>query len=531
MTKLMERLDTSAPRRPGVVLVVLSLAAFMASLDVFIVNVAFDQIGRDFHGVGLPELSWVLNAYTIVYAALLVPAGRIADRYGRKGAFLAGLALFTVASAACALAQGIWWLVAFRVIQAVGAAILTPASLGLVVSTMPVAVRARSVRIWAATGALAAALGPAVGGLLVEASWRWVFLVNVPVGIAALIAGALVLTTSADESGTPLPDLLGAGLLAVAIGALTLGLVEGPDWGWSDGRVVGAWILAVVAFAGFVVSSGRHRVPVIDPALLRVRSFAFANVTAVLFGVPFAGALLANILWLQQVWGYSAIKTGFAVSVGPLMVPIFAAVAHRLSARIPVGAIVAGGCALFGLGGVLIAASVGAEPDYATEILPGWLIGGVGVGLALPSILSAATADLPAHQSATGSAIVNMSRQVGLVLGVSVLVAILGTPVGFENAHSAFQHAWWVLGAVAAAAAVAALGMAPPSRESGVGYPPATAAARTAPDAPVRAAASTPENLSGHVAAQGNTTRIGHTPGAAASADRADSSDIRGCGR
>ncbi|MBE7192258.1 MAG: MFS transporter, partial [Gordonia polyisoprenivorans] len=156
----------SAPRRPALILALLSLAAFMASLDVFIVNVAFDDIGRDFHGVSLSELSWVLNAYTILYAALLVPAGRIADRYGRKAGFLIGVTIFTLASAACAAAEGIWWLVAFRAIQAVGAAILTPASLGLVVAAMPTEIRARSVRIWAATGAAAAALGPAVGGVL-----------------------------------------------------------------------------------------------------------------------------------------------------------------------------------------------------------------------------------------------------------------------------------------------------------------------------------------------------------------------------
>ncbi|MFW0786209.1 MFS transporter [Gordonia sp. CPCC 206044] len=457
--------STPGVSRPGLVLGILSLAAFMASLDVFIVNVAFDDIGHDFHGAALSELSWVLNAYTIIYAALLVPAGRIVDRYGRKGGFLVGLAIFTVASVACAAAQGIWWLVAFRCLQAVGAAILTPASLGLVVSTMPVEVRARSVRIWAATGALAAALGPAVGGLLVEISWRWVFLVNVPVGVAALIAGGAMLARSRNAAQTRLPDLLGAVLLAMSIGALTLGLVQGPDWGWTDTRVVGAWVVAAVAFAGFVISSTRHPEPLIDPALLKVRAFTFANVTAVLFAIPFAGALLANILWLQQVWGYSAIKTGFAVSTGPLMVPIFAAVAHRLSARIPIGAIVSAGCVLFGLGGVIIALSVDQTPDYATEVLPGWLIGGIGVGLALPSILSSATADLPLDQSATGSAIVNMSRQIGMSLGVSLLVVVLGTPIGYVAAHQAFREAWWVLGGVALLGAVAAVGMTP--RESG----------------------------------------------------------------
>ncbi len=454
---------TPAPTvaRPGLVLLILSGAAFMASLDVFIVNVAFDDIGADFTGATLSQMSWILNAYAILYAALLVPAGRIVDRYGRKGGFLLGLAIFTAASAACAAAQGVWWLVAFRALQALGAAILTPASLGLVVATLPPERRARSVRIWAATGALAAAFGPAVGGLLVEASWRWIFLVNVPVGVAAIVAGAIVLSRPQNVSASGFPDALGALLLVVSVGALTLGLVQGSEWGWTDPRITGAWIVAGAALVGFVLSSARHPEPVISPALLRIRAFSVANVTMLLFSIPFAGALLANILWLQQVWGFSPIVTGLAVSTGPLMVPIFAAVSHRLSARVPVGRLVAFGCVLFGLGSALIALSVDATPDFATEFLPGWLVGGVGVGFALPSILSSATADLPADQAATGSAVVNMSRQIGMSLGVSLLVAIIGTSAVYADVHNSFLTAWWVLAGIAALGAISALGMTP----------------------------------------------------------------------
>lgn len=453
--------STVRDRREPLALAVLCLAAFLASLDVFIVNVAFDAIGKDFGGADLTTLSWVLNAYAIVFAAFLIPAGRLVDRYGRKGGFLLGVGVFTLASVACAVAPGVWWLVAFRVVQALGAAILTPASLGLVVAAARPEHRERSVRIWAATGALAAAFGPVVGGLLVSIDWRWVFLVNVPVGIVAMVGAWLVVPSSRELTPTPFPDMLGAIAAVVGIGGLTLALVEGPDWGWTSSRSLVVWLIAVLALAVFAVSNARHRSPLLSTALFRVRAFAWSNVAALLFGVPFAAGLLVNILWLQQVWGWSAITTGFAVAPGPMMVPIFAAVAHRLAARIPVGMVVAAGCLLFGAGAVLVSMSVGPDSDYLGAVLPGWVIGGIGVGLALPSILSSATVDLPASQAAAGSATVSMFRQVGMVLGVSLVVATVGAPVGYAAAHNAFQHAWWATAGVAVAAAFAAVFMTP----------------------------------------------------------------------
>lgn len=448
--------------RPRRVLAVTSAAAFVASLDLFIVNVAFDDIGRDFGGTSLSGLSWVLNGYAIVYAALLVPLGRLADRTSRKAGFLAGLAVFTAASAVCAAAPGLGLLVAARVLQAVGAAALTPTSLGLLLPVFPPERRGVAVRVWAATGALAAAAGPVVGGLLVQASWRWVFLVNVPIGLLAIAATVRLVPDSRDPVVGPVPDLLGAGLAALAVGALALGLVQGGDWGWAGARTVLTFAVALLAGALFWARSLRHPVPVVEPALLRVRSFAWSNLTAVAFSTAFAANLLCAVLWLQQVWGASALRAGLEVAPGPLMVPLFAVVGGLLIKRgVGVGAVAAAGCVLFAAGPLLVLAQVGASPSYAVQFLPGWLVGGAGVGLALPTILSSATADLPPARAATGSAVVTMSRQLGSVLGVSVLVALLGRPVGYDAAHRAFQSGWAACAVAGALAAVAALRMTP----------------------------------------------------------------------
>lgn len=459
--------DAERRHKPGTVLLVLCAAAFMSSLDVFIVNVAFTDIGRDYHGSSLSDLSWILNAYAIVFAALLVPLGRLSDRYGRKAGFLIGLAVFTLSSAACALSPGLWWLVGFRVLQAAGAAALTPTSLGLLLNATAPERRARAVRIWATSGALAAALGPVIGGLLVEAAWQWVFIVNVPVGALAFVATIGHVPDSRDASVSKTPDLLGSAVLAVSIGSLALGLVKGPDWGWGSARTLTSFVLALLAGAVFVRRMFSHPLPVIEPALLRVRAFAYSNLTALLFSVAFGAGLLSVILWMQEVWGYSSIKTGFAIAPGPLMVPLFAALSQRVAHRVPVGLIAAAGCALFATGNVVLLTSVGEHSHYAAQLLPGWLISGAGVGLALPTILSAATADLPPARSATGSAIINMSRQVGTVLGVSVLVALVGSPTSFTQAHKVFQQGWWAIAAAGALGAAAAIGMTPRTRPEG----------------------------------------------------------------
>ncbi len=321
-----------APQRLGLSLAVLSVAAFVAGLDLFIVNVAFDAISRDFGGAALADLSWVLNGYAIVFAALLVPLGPLSDRLGHKRVFVLGLALFTAASAACALATGLWVLVVCRVLQAVGAAALTPATLGLLLSVFPAERRQVAVRVWSASAALAAAAGPVFGGLLVSVSWRWVFLVNIPIGVLALLVAVRVLPESREATARHLPDLAGTCLLTGSIGLLALGLVKVNDW--SAGLTSTLLVAAAGGGAAFWRRSRNHPAPVIEPALLRVRAFAWSNVTALVFTAAFAANLLTAILWMQQVWGYSALRTGLGIAPGPLMVPVAALVAGRLASRL-----------------------------------------------------------------------------------------------------------------------------------------------------------------------------------------------------
>lgn len=451
------------PGRPSAITFIVCSAAFMAMLDVFIVNVAFTSIGAEFDA-RLADLSWVLNAYAIVYAALLVPAGRLADRYGRKPAFLAGLALFTVASAACSLAPQLWWLVFFRAVQAVGAAVLTPASLGLLLTVLPTARRAGAVRIWATTSSFAAAVGPVVGGGLVELSWRWVFLVNIPVGVAAFVAARYVLPDLRDASAARIPDPLGTVALAVAFGAVSLGLVKGEEWAWTGAATIGTFTVAAAGIAVFVVRILSHPTPVVDPALFRTPAFVWANITVLLFCTAFGAVFPSVVLWLQGPVGYSTLVTGLAIAPGPLMVPLFAAVGRRLAKRLPAGALVAAGNLLFAGGALLLAAGASPDTRYATQILPGWLVIGIGIGLAMPVMLSQATAQLPGAQAATGSAVVNTSRQLGYVLGVAILVAVLGTAgPALDLAHT-FQHAWWFIAAIAAGSAATAFGIADRTR-------------------------------------------------------------------
>lgn len=427
------------------VLLVASFGAFLAFLDATIVNVAFPNIRASFPGSSISDLSWILNAYSITFAAFLVVSGRLADLLGRRWAFTTGVLVFTIASALCALSGSVGILVVARVVQALGAAILVPASLALVVEAFPLVRRSHAVGLWGASAALASGLGPPIGGALVESGgWRWAFLVNIPFGVAALWAGRRLLVESRAPGRRRMPDLVGAGLSAGMLGLLTLGLVKGGDWGWISPQVVACFVGAAVALVLFVLSSRRHPAPLLDPTLLRIRSFAVGNVATIVAGAGFYAYLLCNILWLQYVWGYSILASGLAVVPGALVAAVLAAVLGPVAQKRGYRLVIIPGAVIWALAYVWYATKVQVTPDFLGTWLPGQLLSGIGVGATLPVLGSAALAAVPGGRFATASAVNSSARQIGAVLGIAILVIIVGAPTAQAPAGivDALRHGW-----------------------------------------------------------------------------------------
>jgi EmrB/QacA subfamily drug resistance transporter len=464
---------------PALTLVIVCAGVVLASLDLFIVNLAMPSIGRDLHQHSLTTLSWVLNGYAIVYASLLVLLGRLSEARARQNAFLVGALLFTLASAACGVATNLGMLIAFRVIQAAGAALLTPASLGMVLATTTPEKRPGAVRAWTAVGGAAAALGPVVGGPLVALNWRWIFFVNVPIGLAAVIIGWLRLP---NVPGHPVkrPDALGAALVTAGVGLLSLGLVEGNSWGWGSVRVIAALAAAVLLLAGFVMHLLRNSNPLFDPSLFRARAFRGASIVAITFSIGFGAMLLSIVLWMQDVWHWSALHTGLAFAPGPLMVPIFGLlITGRLIARFGPGRVILVGASIYAAGVAWWAVRAGVHPNYLGQVLPGTLMTGIGVGLTMPTFMSTGAGALPPQAFATGSAVLNMLRQVGLAVGVAVFVAVVGSPRTRQASLTAWQDGWTVIAATSLlAAVVGAIGLRRPrpTTDSGRTSGPAPAA-------------------------------------------------------
>jgi EmrB/QacA subfamily drug resistance transporter len=445
-------------QRQWQVLIVTAVAVFMSFLDVTIVNVAFPDIERDFTDASRADLSWILNAYNIVFAALLVPAGRLADLVGRRRMFLIGVGAFVSASMLCGIAASPELLVAARVLQAAAGAILVPTSLALLLPEFAAEKRATAVAIWGATGAVAAALGPSLGGVLVEeAGWRWVFFINVPIGLLALVPARRLLRETRDPAGV-LPDAIGSALMVAGVGALALGIVQGSEWGWGSAGVLGSLGAAAVLLPLVVLRSARHRAPVIELGLFRARSFAVANAGMFAFSTAFYALLLCNVLFLTGAWGYSILEAGFAVTPGPLMAAATAPLGGRLSDRFGQRLVALPGALLFAAGCALFAAGVDATPGYTTEYLGPTILTGAGVGLSFASWSSAAVAELPPTRFATGSAVLSCLRQIGAVLGIAALVALLEAAPAADPVDG-FTTAWTLMAAVAGVVALLALAL------------------------------------------------------------------------
>jgi EmrB/QacA subfamily drug resistance transporter len=442
--------DEAHPRRWRV-LTVLVAASFMAQLDVFIVNVAIPAIDQTFHGASLPALSWVLNAYAIVFAALMVPAGRLADHFGGRRFFLAGVATFTGASVLCALAPLLGVLIAGRALQALGAAMVLPTSLALLFRTFPRCQHTLVVGIWAAAAAIAASAGVCLGGVLVSVDWRWIFLVNLPVGLFAFLGGRRVLPEVRAHAGARLPDLASSLALLAAVTLLVLATVQGPVWGWGSGSTIAVLAAAALATAIALARAARHPAPVIEAALFRSREFKRATIALFLFYVSLATWLLVTVLFLQDAWHWGAVEVGLGIAPAPLTSGLFALNGGRITRRLgrTMPAVLGPSC--MALGAVFWLLIAPTSSSYAARFLPGLIVAGAGAGLT-QAPLFASTTTLPADRQSTGSAVLNTARQIGSAVGVAILVALLA------NAHpaslSAFRKGW---GLMAGAAALAAL--------------------------------------------------------------------------
>ena len=414
---------------PTTAVVVAAFGAFLAFLDSTVVNVAFPDIQAAFPHASVGTLSWVLNAYNVAFAGLLVLSGRFADLLGRRRLFKMGLVLFTLMSALCAVSTSVEMLIVFRVLQGAGAAMLVPASLGIVVHASPLERRSRSLSLWAASAALASGLGPPIGGALVDAyNWRMVFLINLPLGIIAWFLARRMVIESRAPGRRIMPDLRGALVLSLAIAALTLGIVQGGSWGWSSAPTLVAFAVAAIGIALTVQSSRHHHSPILDPDLLRIRSFTVSNLVTMAAGLGLYTYLLAHILWLHYVWGYSLLLAGLAVAPGAVVAAILATPFGRLADRFGPRVVVVPGALVWSGAYVWYATRVGLQPDFVGQWLPGQILSGIGVGATVPVAAAGGLSSVPAGQYATASAVSTSTRQIGGVLGIAILTIFIAHP-------------------------------------------------------------------------------------------------------
>jgi EmrB/QacA subfamily drug resistance transporter len=417
-------------------LAAVAFGLFMIMLDNTVVNVALPAIQEDL-GIGLSELQWIVTGYALTFAAVMLTGGKLADLYGRRLIFVVGLAIFTLSSLACGLADSGDVLIGARIVQGVGAALMNPATLSIIAATFPPQQRGMAIGIWAGVSALALAIGPLIGGLLTEhISWGWIFFVNVPVGIVAIAASLLLIEESKDTSHEQRLDPLGLLTSGLGLFALTYGLIEANAHGWTSARILGSFAAAAVLLVAFVVLESRQRLPMLDLTLFRNRTFAGANAVMLIVALAMFGVFFFVSLYMQNVLGYSAVQAGAAFLPMTVLIMFVAPIAGRTTDRI-------GARWLMTTGMVLLAAqllyfsTMGLEESY-WSLLPAMVVGGLGMGLVMTPTAAAAMASVAVDKSGVGSAVLNSFRQVGGSLGVAVIGAIIANQVGDQRTPQAF---------------------------------------------------------------------------------------------
>src|SRR6266851_7296519 len=399
-------------------LAAVAVGLFMIMLDNTVVNVALPSIQQDL-GIGISELEWVVNAYALTFGVLLLTGGKLADLFGRRAIFIAGLVVFTGASLWCGLAGGAGSLIAARTVQGVGAALMNPATLSIITATFPPRKRGTAIGIWAGVSAMALAIGPLVGGLLTaHVNWNWIFFINVPIGIAGLLAIPLFIDESRDTSHEQRPDVPGLVSSAVGLFALTYAFIEANNYGWTSGRILGSFAVAIVALVTFALLERHQRLPMLNLSLFRNRTFSGANTAMLFIGLAMFGTFFYVSLYMQNVLGYSPVEAGASFLPMTLLIVVAAPQAGKLSDRYGSRWLVGGGMFLLTIM-LLYYSQLGSHESF-WAILPGLLIGGIGMGLTMTPTTAAAMSSVPVDQAGVGSAVLNSSRQVGGSLGIAV---------------------------------------------------------------------------------------------------------------
>jgi EmrB/QacA subfamily drug resistance transporter len=410
-------------------LAAVSVGLFMIMLDNTVVNVALPSMRRSLH-MSLSELEWVVAGYALTFAAFMLIGGKLADFFGRRLIFMAGLAVFTGASLACGLAPNGGFLIGSRIVQGLGGAMMNPATLSIIAATFAPRERGRAIGIWAGVSAMALAIGPLVGGLLTEhVNWNWIFFINVPIGLIGLLAVPVLIDESRDTSAGQRLDVPGLATSALGLFSLTYGFIEANSYGWTSVRILGAFVVAAVSLISFVLLERHQRVPMLDLSLFRNRTFGGANASMLFVGLAMFGTFFYVSLYMQNVLGYSPVEAGASFLPMTVLIILIAPRAGALTDRV-------GSRWLVGIGMTLLSAmlfyytQLGANESF-WGLLPGLLLGGLGMGMTMTPVTAAAMSAVAVDKAGVGSAVLNSARQVGGSLGIAVMGAIVASSSGY----------------------------------------------------------------------------------------------------